>query len=135
MHFVPEGRDGEVSQFRKLEKLSIKSTKLQMDINYFENCLYLEISPTYLHFKPPNLQAYSVDNLKQLYKKVIKNQLGILRKELKQISSQLGCLKETIGNKLSLMENSVLLAKIHKVVNQVSVDTARRHKRKLLLLW
>ena len=132
-HFCSNRRDVYVSELRKFERICLKVTKLRLDTLYFGRCINLRICPKFLMFKPPKLKAYNkTDNIKA---EILKNQIGILRKELQTTCDQYRKLKSTIHNKLSFLEYTILMSKLNKKCRMDTLETQQRHQRKLTNLW
>ena len=92
-----------MTEFR-FENLCLKVTKLRLDVIYFEKCMNLKICPKFLLFRPPKLRAYHrMDNIKG---EVLKNQIGLLRKELQTACNQYLRFKTRIQRKISFLEFS-----------------------------
>ena len=126
-------RDIHVSELRNFERTSIRVTKLKLDIVYFERCLNLKLCPKFLMFKPPRLKVYArIDNLKA---EIIKNQIGLLRKELQTACNKYLKLKSKVKSKLTYLEFSILMKRLNRKCRMDSEETKKRHQKKLTNLW
>ena len=75
---------------------------LNLDIEYFENCLDLNLCPKFLKFKPPNLQVYR--NFDDLYRNILNKKLKFTKKDEKKASLEFTSLKTLVLKKISLIE-------------------------------
>ena len=67
--------------------------------------------------------------------KVIKNQIGLLRQELKAISQKYTKMRNKIREKLTYLEYMLLMSRLNRKCRSDSLDTQQRHQRKLSALW
>ena len=122
-----------VSELRQFEKLCTKITKLRLDIIYFEQCVNLKICPKFLCAKFPKLKAYhKTSNIKN---EILKNQLGVLRHELRKICQTYSSMRTKIKDKLSFLEYAILMSRLTKKCKMETCETEQRHQRKLTKLW
>ena len=66
---------------------------------------------------------------------VIKNQIGLLRQELKAISQKCTKMRNKIREKLTYLEYMLLMSRLNRKCRSDSLDTQQRHQRKLSALW
>ena len=119
--YLSSKRDIPVKELRRLEKAFIKITKLRLDIIYFERCLNLKICPKFLLFKPPKLKAYHrTENIRA---EVIKNQLGVLRRELQMALQRQAKMETNLRGKMHFVEYKVLINKVKGKCRSVSDET------------
>ena len=116
------------SKLRKLEKLSIKRKKADLDITFSSNCKVFNVIPKFLAFNLPNTN-YSDSRfirrwlLRSALKKR-KNEQYKLDKELRKISIE-------VYGLLSSLDCYIIKALIKKNVNCMVKTTVRAHEKKL----
>ena len=132
-HYCSNRRDVYVSELRKFERICLKITKLRLDVIYFERCINLKICPRFLMFKPPKLKAY--DRTENIKAEILKNQIGLLRKELQTTCQKYHQLKSKLRCKLSFLEFTILMSRLNKKCRVDTNETQQRHQRKLTSLW
>ena len=68
----------ELLQFRKVEKLSKKAKKAELDINFLTSCQRFNVFPKFVCFPLPNVSKYDVFAIR---KRLLKSALGKRSKE------------------------------------------------------
>ena len=63
----------ELSQFRKVEKLSKKIKKAELDISFLTNCLRFNVLPKFVCFPLPNVDKYNVYGIRKSLLKIAIN--------------------------------------------------------------
>ena len=70
-----------VNEFRDYERAINSFAKLQLDIQYFKDCEFLEILPKFLRVKTPKLKVYDAIH-SDIRTTVLRKQVALLSKEL-----------------------------------------------------
>ena len=71
-----------IQQLRRLEKLSIKRDKANLDINFLLNCKRLGVTPKFIFFRLPNVNSHDAVSFR---KKLLKNAISKRIKEKKKL--------------------------------------------------
>ena len=132
-YHISNRRDVRISDLRQLEKTGIKLTKLSLDLGYFEKCIELGLCPKFLKFRPPKLAAYK--DTKTVYQQVLRNQINIVKKEIKSVNSKYRLQKNAVVLKISILERLKLVYLLSVRYKNVSKSVLHNHDKKLLHLW
>ena len=63
----------ELSQLRKLEKISTKTRKAELDVSFLESCQQFNVFPKFICFPLPNVNRYDVTGIiKRLLKSAVR---------------------------------------------------------------
>ena len=116
------------SKLRKLEKLSIKLKKADLDITFLSNCKVFNVIPKFLAFNLPNTNdSDSRFTRKRLLRSALKkrkNEQYKLDKELRKISIE-------VSGLLSSLDCYIMKPLIKKNVHCMVKTTVRTHEKKL----
>ena len=119
----------EVFQLRKLERLSIKTRKAELDIKFLRNCKIFNVIPKFLSFNLP--YTNEVDS-KFIRKRLLRSALNKLQDELKKLQIDHVKLLQTLTMKLSSVDLYILKKcirhNVEKAVNNVLISP---HEKKL----
>ena len=119
----------EVFQLRKLERLSIKTRKAELDIKFLCNCKIFNVIPKFLSFNLP--YTNEVDS-KFIRKRLLRSALNKLQDELKKLQKDHVKLLQTLTMKLSSVDLYILKKcirhNVEKAVNNVLISP---HEKKL----
>ena len=119
----------EVFQLRKLERLSIKTRKAELDIKFLRNCKIFNVIPKFLSFNLP--YTNEVDS-KFIRKRLLRSALNKLQDELKKLQKDHVKLLQTLTMKLSSVDLYILKKcirhNVEKAVNNVLISP---HEKKL----
>ena len=132
-HRLSSKRGIALKEFRKLERLSIKLAKKQLDKTFFTSCLDLRICPKFLKFKPPKLKAYNDTSL--VLQQVLRQQIEVVDDEKSLVVRRFAETKHSILARLSFMEGRCLLSLLKKFITDVTKKDSDRMNKKLLNVW
>ena len=123
-----------VSYFRKFEKLTEKKLKLQLDLAYFEKCIFLKVVPKFLTIKVPKLKSLSqiADNCDRL---VVEAQIKYVQKMIKHNTKQIDDITCKIKDQLSWFRLVVLKLIVIRSIQPKLKEVENKHNDKLKRLW
>ena len=101
---------------RNFEKVGWKTVKFKSDLKYPQTCLYLDLCPEFLKFKPPNLKVYikPID----IYRLVVKKKLKEIKCEENLADCKYQTMKIGIFKKSSFLEKSCFIHLLKKKFEQ-----------------
>ena len=123
-----------VNEFRDYERAINSFAKLQLDIQYFKDCEFLEILPKFLRVKTPKLKVYDAIH-SDIRTTVLRKQVALLSKELHTKRIILQSKKKKFQQTLSCLEYYSLISKVNAYVVKASQTTNKHHQIKLMTLW
>ena len=119
----------EVFQLRKLERLSIKTRKAELDIKFLRNCKIFNVIPKFLSFNLP--YTNEVDS-KFIRKRLLRSVLNKRQDELKKLQKDQAKMLQALTMKLSSVDLYILKKcirhNVEKAVNNVLISL---HEKKL----
>ena len=95
----------EVFQLRKLERLSIKTRKAELDIKFLRNCKIFKVIPKFLSFNLP--YTNEVDS-KFICKRLLRSALNKRQGKLKKLQKDHAKILQTLTMKLSSVDLHIL---------------------------
>ena len=104
-----------ISKLRKLEKLSLKVSKANLDINFLLNCRKLGVISKFLFF---NLPYTNNSDAKAFRKRLLRSALRERNHEKLKLDKDLNNLKSKIRNTINGIEWYLLIQAIQKTVKQ-----------------
>ena len=105
-----------VKDFRKYEKLEHKKKKLNIDIDFLNNCKELGVYLKFLIFKLPNLSnKYALS----IRKKLLRSAINKRNKELQHLSKELSLI-ETYTKSITLYNKKSLKKSLHTQQKKLS---------------
>ena len=117
-----------ISKLRKLEKLSLKVNKANLDINFLLNGRKLGVIPKFLFFDLP----YTNNNdAKAFRKRLLRSALRKRNHEKLKLDKELNNLKSEIRITINGIEWYLLIQAIQKNVKHRNIQIAKIHEKKL----
>ena len=104
-----------------------------LDVEFWNRCLYLDICPKFVKFKPPKLKQY--DSNDQLFRQVACNSLKLAEKEHSDSKRRFYKFRQAVIGKLSLLEKRVLTHLLNKHFETTAKKKRSSHNKKLLNTW
>ena len=118
-----------VTKLRKLEKVSLKSRKAELDLRFLNNCKSLGVFPKFLCFHlPANSDAGSIR--KQLLRSAIRSRSGIHKK----LYNERVKLEKDVYSALNSIDAYILRRCIQHNIDKSIERTTRTHEKKLRYL-
>ena len=121
----------ELSQFRKVEKLSEKIKKAELDISFPTNCQKFNVFPKFVCFPLPNVGKYDVYGIR---KRVLKSAINKRSKEKKKLLYEKDKVENKIKKVLSGIEFYVVNRALQRDIDQEVNSIVRNHQKKLKAL-
>ena len=90
-----------VKDFRKYEKLEYRKNKLELDIDFLNNCKQLGVYPKFLIFKLPNV---SNKDTSSIHKRLLHSAINKRNKELQQVLNELSIFENVLSKQLSTID-------------------------------
>ena len=103
----------QISQLRKLEKLSLKVNKANLDINFLLNCRKLSVIPKFLFF---NLPYTNNNDAKDFHKRLLRSALWKRNYKKLKLDKELNNLKSEIRNTINGIKWYLFIQVIQKKV-------------------
>ena len=98
-----------VKDFRKYEKLECKKNKLNLDIDFLNNCKQLGVYPKFLIFKLPNVSNKDALSIR---KRLLRSAINKRNKELQHLSKELSLSENFLSTQLSTIDFYILTKSI-----------------------
>ena len=117
-----------ISKLRKLEKLSLKVNKANLDINFLLNCRKLGVIPKFLFF---NLPYTNNNDAKAFRKRLLRSALRKRNHEKLKLDKELNNLKSKIRNIINGIKWYLLIQAIQKTVKHRNIQIAKTYEKKL----
>ena len=102
-------RNVTVKDFRKYEKLEYKNSKLNLDIDFLNNCKQLGVCPIFLIFELPNV---SNKNALSIRKRLPCSAINKRNKKLQHLSKKLSLSENFLSTQLSSIDFYILTKSI-----------------------
>ena len=118
----------EVFQLRKLERLSIKIRKVELDIKFLRNCKVFNVIPKFLSF---NLPYKNEQASKFICKRLLRSMLNKCQDELNKLEKDHAKILQTLTMKLSSVDLHILKKCIRHNVGKAVNNVILIHKKKL----
>ena len=120
-----------ISDFRHLEKTSIKARKAQLDVNFLKNCQSLRVFPKFILFSLPNISPKDLKDATALRKRLLRSAIEKRSKELKKFQVE----RDKILNKLQSILNGVdfylLQSALRSNIRKTTSKVIETHAKKL----
>ena len=116
------------SKLRKLEKLSIKLKKANLDITFLSNCKVFNVIPKFLAFNLPNTN--DADS-RFIRKRLLRSSLKKRKDERYKLEKELRKISIEVYGLLSSLDCYIIRALIKKNVHCMVKTTVRTHEKKL----
>ena len=112
---------------RSFKKVGWKTVKFKLDLKYLQTCLYLDLCPELLKFKPPNLKVYNKP--RDIYRLVVEKKLKEIKckenlADGKYQTMKIGIFKESI-----FLEKSCFIHLLKKKFEQNAKTILNTHQR------
>ena len=120
-----------IQDFRKFEKLHLKKQKLQLDINYLNNCKQLGVCPNFLVFKLPNVSKHDAFGIR---KKLLRSAINKANKQFHQTSKALITTERNLSNILSSIDFYILNRSVTHFNNKILQKCIATQQKKLSAL-
>ena len=121
----------ELSQFRKVEKLSKKLKKAELDLCFLNSCQRFNVFPRFVCFPLPNVNKYDVFAIR---KRLLKSSINKRSKEKRKLQYEKDKLENQIKKVLSGIEYYILYRALHRNIDQEAHSILRNHQKKLKAL-
>ena len=89
-----------VKNIRKLEKIDYKYHKLQLDLNFLQNCQHSNVIPKLLRFKLANRNFRSSSAYNTCQKRLLKEEINIKKNKIKQYLLELNSVKKQLQSEI-----------------------------------
>jgi len=121
----------ELSQFRKVEKLSKKVKKAELDINFLTSCQRFNVFPKFVCFPLPNVNKHDVFAIR---KRLLKSALNKRSKEKRKLKYEKDKIENKIKKVLSGIEFYIFNKALQRNIDQEVNSIVRNHQKKLKAL-
>ena len=118
----------EVFQLRKLERLSIKIEKAELDIKFLHNCKTFNVKPKFLSF---NLPYTNEVHSKFIRKRLLRSALNKRQDELKKLEKDHENALQTLSLELSSVDLYILKKCIRHNFGKAVNNVISTHEKKL----
>ena len=118
----------EVFQLQKVERLSIKTRKAELDIKFLRNCKIFNVIPKFLNFNLP--YTNEVDS-KFIRKRLLRSVLNKRQDELKKLQKDHAKILQTLTMKLSSVNLYILKKCIRHNIEKAVNNVISTHEKKL----
>ena len=120
-----------ISDLRKLEKLSLKVKKAELDIQFLKNCQWYNVTPNFLSFRIPHASSHDT---KAVRKRLLRSAVRKRNSEIQKLQKELDSLSESLGKFLSSVDFYMILKAVQVNVNKVVIRVVETHRKKLARL-
>ena len=126
---IAEKYDGcSVAELRKLEKLTLKRAKADLDITFLQNCKLFRIFPKFITFRISYGNNHDIRAIrKRLLKSALHKRISDKRQLDKQYNSTVSHLKNVLSSMDWFVLNRCVARNVKKSVNQI----VRQHAKKM----
>ena len=121
----------ELSQFRKVEKLSKKVKKAEVDINFLTSCQRFNVFPKFVCFLLPNVNKPDVFAIR---KRLLNSTLNKRSKEKRKLKYEKDKIENKIKKVLSGIEFFIFNKALQRNIDQEVNSVVRNHQKKLKVL-
>ena len=130
IHDVAQKYDGDVSlqTLRRLEKLSIKTKKAELDLIFLNNCTTFNVYPKFVCF---NIPLANYTDQRAIRKRLLKSAIKNRKDEKRQLDSDFAELTQTVRNKVSSLDWYVVNRAVAKNVENHVKSVVATHEKKL----
>jgi len=118
----------ELSQLRKLEKISIKTRKAELDVSFLESCQRFNVFPKFICFQLPNVSKYDVTAIR---KRLLKSAIRKRCKEKRKLQNEKEKLEDVVKQVITGIDFFILNKALVKNVNREVLLTVKNHQKKL----
>ena len=122
-----------VNVFRKYENLTYKLAKKSLDKEFFLTCLDLEMCPSFLKFKSPELKAY--ENTKPIYQQVVRQQVDVVQREIDITKKKWSAIRAMLFDQLTFLERRCLTQLVQAQLSKRLKADKDRINTKLEKTW
>ena len=120
-----------ITDLRKLEKLSLKVRKAELDIQFLKNCQWYNVTPKFLSFCIPHASSHDT---KAVRKRLLRSALRKRNSEIQKLQKELDNLSGSLRNILSSVDFYMILKAVQVNVNKVVIRVVETHRKKLARL-
>ena len=120
----------ELSQLRKLEKISTKTRKAELDVSFLESCQQFNVFPKFICFPLPNVNRYDVNGI---IKRLLKSAIRKRCKEERRLQNEKDRLGDVIKQVLTGIEFFIFNKALVKNVNREVHLTVKNHQKLIKL--
>ena len=121
----------EVSQFRKVEKLSKKVKKAELDISFLTSCQRFNVFPKFVCFPLPSVNKYDVFAIRR---RLLKSAINKRSKEKRKLLYEKDKIENNIRKVLSGIEFYILKKSLERNIDREVHSIVRTHQKKLKAL-
>ena len=93
-----------VKNIRKLEKIDYKYRKLQLDLDFLQNCQHSNVIPKLLRFKLANRNFRSSSAYSTCQKRLLKDEINIKKNKIKEYLLELNSVKKQLQSEISFFD-------------------------------
>ena len=120
--------DVSVSQLRRYEQLRVKINKLQLDIQFLENCQLFQVTPNFITH---NVRGIHENDVSLLQKHALTAELRRHGKRKQKLELELAKVAKHLGDRLSGFDFLVLQRAVSKNVKKNETRCINVHEKKL----
>ena len=120
--------------YRTVEKLDFKLKKTRCDINFLQNCISNNLTPTFVRFRLYKNDLHSTHMYRNFQKKLLEKELKSKRSQERIISHQLDVSKENLRCIVSIFDYAHLTQLISTSNNKKINSVNKTQERKLFKL-
>ena len=121
-------KDVEISRLRRYDKLRVKINKLQLDIQFLENCQLFQVTPKFIAH---NLRNVNKNDVEFIQKHILKAEIRRHEKQKTKFKLELETLQTFLRNRLSGFDLVVLEKTSNKNVMKSETKYIETHEKKL----
>ena len=121
----------ELSQLRKLEKISTKTQKADLEISFLKSCQRFNVFPKFICFQLPNVSKFDVIGIR---KRLLKSAISERCKERRRLQIEKDRLENKIKHDLTGIDYFIFHKALLKNINREVHHTLQNHQKKLRML-
>ena len=121
----------ELSQRQKLEKISTKTRKADLDISFLKSCQRFNVFPKFICFQLPNVSKFDVICIR---KRLLKSTISKRCKERPRLHIEKDRLENKIKHELTGIDYFICHKALLKNINREVHHTLQNHQKKLRML-
>lgn len=118
----------DISDLRKLEKISIKTRKAELDLNFLRNCQSFKVFPKFTRVNLPNVNHQDINAIRR---QLLKSAIARRSKEYRKLLRTKNRLTITIKDSLSTLDFYILKRLLSHNVSNEADRFVRTHEKKL----
>ena len=128
MHDIVQNYENvDLSQLRKLEKISIKIGKAELDIRFLKNCKLYNVTPKFLYF---NLSGANETDSRFIQKRILRSAIKKREGELQKLKTNYDNILNDLTLKLTSIDIYILKRCINHNVQNAVKNVIETHEKK-----